>query len=530
MFKRYLKNLTARENVEVHNEKLHYDTTKGISWMNVLNTYMPAPTPEPGRNDLLVLADLTVKSFKNPSRIWAALVGHSLIDRGHFSNWTVRTLMTLPPDDAEFVIPRSVIHRRKVSMLTEAYARHAVVVAETDNSKYVSTREFELATASANMVAQRAAANNIKTPENRIRPALESTKEVPAGPQGTTYVPQAPIYAGYLAGRFAEMQKLHDEAYQRDPKSPEYKKRRKELTAARAQLMHHAKSVDESIKYAKHQLEIDSMERAMVEAKLDDPKGASADHTTTLDEMNASLVESKKKLDSTFNDSVILVSRTLPNYVDEYRMALGSTGDITGSNFLWDHRPYEPLYIQSDDIHPKGSQCSIMYIEPEDKQTLAERFAVDRAHDRPDEAVEIALSVIGSFGIRGRESLAYMLEKLFPGQSIYETIKTIPELFPYVPKQLLSSSSSSSSTPAAAESSSKDEDTITKPSIYDDFEYFPQQVNLRSLPTSVLLKLLKAYLKTAHSKSFLQVNRSLGGSATMYSLRSWVFDIQSKSD
>jgi hypothetical protein len=52
-------------------------------------------------------------------------------------------------------------------------------------------------------------------------------------------------------------------------------------------------------------------------------------------------------------------------------------------------------------------------------------------------------------------------------------------------------------------------------------------VHLRSLPTPVLLKLLKAYLQTARSKTFLQVNRSLGGSATMYALRSWVFDIQS---
>ncbi|OKL56884.1 hypothetical protein UA08_08024 [Talaromyces atroroseus] len=512
------KRLADKKGVEVHDEKLHYDTVKGISWMNVLNTYMADSTPQPGRNDLLILANLTDKAFKNPSRVWASLVGHSLIDRGHFRDWTIRTLMILPPDEAHLVVPRSAKDRRKVAMLTEAYAHRALYVAETDNSEYVASRECELASESAKLVAQRAEENNITIPEGRRQPAIQSMSDVPGGPRAPGFTTHTPIYAGYQAQHFWQAQQEFEQAVDLKPGTNEYQKARSHVWNVRAQLMHHARCVDVSIEFAKAQLQVDSLEKEMVKAKLESSKPSTAAKATdlaTLDEMNTKLIQARAEMARKLDETPILANRTMPNYIDDYRMALGATGHIKDSHLLWDHRLFEPLYIRPDEVERTESRCSIMYVEPEHKDKLAERFAVDRAHDRPDEAVEIALSVIGSFGIRGRDPVSEMLDKLFPGQPINEVVKSVPELFAYIPKHLLS--------PPL-----EDKNEANGDSIYDDFEYFPQQVHLRSLPLSVLLKLLKAYLATTSSKSFLQVNRSLGGSATMYALRSWVFDIQDK--
>lgn len=633
-----------KERIQIYKEKVHYGSLHGIGWLELLDKYVPAEVPPDTPKDLLVIANLTDRVFKNASRIWAALVGHSLLNRGRFSDWNVRTLMIFPPEEAESIIPRSIRNRRKVALLNEAYSRRSFVVAETDNTENVIPRGYELVEKSAALVAQRMAENQIVLPQLRIRGTPESYTEVPAGPRTERYAAKYPLFAGEPFKEFLEKKNLYEgiinryyqkyggtieaemtdararapvvriakelakqqidltltntivqaklnaadfeeakrykEIVKRNPKMKEFVDRRRsffklraqimhlagdlaklelqihsyeekflklklnslklaedrlyreaishystnksnkqatkisrDYTRARASVVHLAKAADAAVGLAKQQIEIASLEEKLAKAKQD-PATESAE----LERQNSFLVDLRKKFTEQSSEALIHASRKLPNLVNDYRVALGASGDIKNSTLLWDHRPFEPLYIYPKEVSPKGSGCTVIYSEPEPRERLFEKFAIDDAHDRHDEAVEIALSVVGTFGIRARETVADMLDKLFPGQSAAEVIKLVPELFDCIPRQLRLPTKKD--TPELRPATSTSTKSIPV-SFYDEFEYMPDQITLQCLPINALMSLLKAYLNTPNARSFLQVNRSLGGSATLFALRSW---------
>lgn len=632
-----------KEKIQVYKEKVHYGSVHGIGWLELLEKYVPAEVPPGVPKDLLVIANLTDRAFKNASRIWAALVGHSLLNRGRFSDWNVRTLMILPPEEAESIIPRSIRNRRKVAILNEAYSRQSFIVAETDNTENLVPRGYELVEKSASLVARRMAKNQIVLPQLRVRGIPESYTEVPAGLRTEPYAAKYPLFVGgpfkdflekkalyegvinkyyqkhggtigtdlahararalvvHIAKELAKQQldltltntivqaklnaadfeeaKLYKELVKRNPEMKKFVDRRRNLfklraqvlhlagdlaklelqlysyeerflkskvhslklaeerlyrkalkqystdkqaskisrdhARARASIVHLAKAGDAAVDLAKQQIEITSLEEKLVQAKLD-PKTELAE----LERQNSLLVNMRKEFIEQSSDALIHASRKLPNLVNDYRVALGASGDIKDSRLLWDHRPFEPLYIHPKEVTPKGSGCTIIYNEPEPKERLFEKFAIGNTHDRHDEAVEMALSVVGTFGIRARENVADMLDKLFPGQPPTEIVKLVPELFDFIPKQLRLPIKKDPSEPPSLATSMI---SIT-PSFYDEFEYMPDQITLQCLPVSALLGLLRAYLSTPNARSFLQVNRSLGGSATLFALRSWVVE------
>jgi hypothetical protein len=655
MYHKHLEEFSHKdkERIQIHKEKVHYGSLHGIGWLELLDTYVPAEVPPGMQKDLLVIANLTDRAFKNASRIWAALVGHSLLNRGRFSDWNVRTLMILPPEEAESIIPRSIRNRRKVAILNEAYSRQSFIVAETDNTENVIPRGYELVEKSAALVAQRMAENQIILPRLRRRSAPESYAEIPAGPRAEPYAAKYPLFVGepfkeflekkwlyegvinryyqkhggtieaelvhararsrvvHIAKELAKQQldlaltntlvqakmnaaefeeaKRYMEIVKRNPKKKKFVDRRRnffkvrsqvmhlagdlaklelqihsyeerflksklhslklaeerlyrealkqystdkqaskisrDYTRARASVVHLAKAADAAVDLAKQQIEIASLEEKVARAKLDPTT-----EPVELKRQNSILVDLRKEFTEQSSEALIHASRKLPNLINDYRVALGASGDIKDSRLLWDHRPFEPLYIHPKEVTPKGGGCTVIYNEPESKERLFEKFAIGNTHDRHDEAVEMALSVVGTFGIRARETVADMLDKLFPGQSSAEVVKLVPELFDCIPKQLRSPSISKD----ASTTSEKDGNELTPtavtsttsipPSFYDEFEYMPDQVTLQCLPVTALLSLLKAYLNTPNARSFLQVNRSLGGSATLFALRSWVFE------
>lgn len=655
MYHKHLEEFSQKdkERIQIHKEKVHYGSLHGIGWLELLDTYVPAEVPPGMQKDLLVIANLTDRAFKNASRIWAALVGHSLLNRGRFSDWNVRTLMILPPEEAESIIPRSIRNRRKVAILNEAYSRQSFIVAETDNTENVIPRGYELVEKSAALVAQRMAENQIILPQLRRRSAPESYAEVPAGPRAEPYAAKYPLFVGEPFKEFLEKKGLYEgvidryyqkhggtieaelvharararvvhiakelakqqldlaltntlvqakmnaaefeeakrymEIVKRNPKKKKFVDRRRnffkvrsqvlhlagdlaklelqihsyeerflksklhslklaeerlyrealkqystdkqaskisrDYTRARASVVHLAKAADAAVDLAKQQIEIASLEEKVARAKLD-PTTESVE----LERQNSILVDLRKEFTEQSSEALIHASRKLPNLINDYRVALGASGDIKDSRLLWDHRPFEPLYIHPKEVTPKGSGCTVVYNEPESKERLFEKFAIGNTHDRHDEAVEMALSVVGTFGIRARETVADMLDKLFPGQSPAEVVKLVPELFDCIPKQLRSPSiSKDASTTSEKDSNESTPTAVTSttsipPSFYDEFEYMPDQITLQCLPVSALLSLLKAYLNTPNARSFLQVNRSLGGSATLFALRSWVFE------
>ncbi|QGA22055.1 hypothetical protein EYB26_009769 [Talaromyces marneffei] len=647
-FHKYLQEFSKKdeERIKIYKEKVHYGSLHGIGWLELLDTYLPTEVPPGMQKDLLVIANLTDRAFKNASRIWAALVGHSLLNRGRFSDWTVRTLMILPPEEAESIIPRSIRNRRKVAILNEAYSRQCFIVAETDNTENVIPRGYELVEKSAALVAQRTAENQIVLPQTRIRSVPESYTEVPAGPRAEPYVAKHPLFVGepfreflekksmyedvinryyqehgaaietglrdararaqivhiakelakqqldlrltntlvqaklnaadfeeanrfkeivkknpkkkelvarrrgyfkvraqviHLAGDLAQLElqihsceeifiksKLHSlklaeeqlyrEALKQYSTDEQASKIKRDYTRARASVVHLAKAADAAVDLAKQQIKIASLEGEVAKAKLDPTT-----EPVELERLNSKLADSRKEFADQSSEALIHASRKLPNLINDYRVALGASGDIKESRLLWDHRPFEPLYIHQKEITPKGTGCAVVYSEPESKEKLFEKFSIDNTHDRHDETVEMALSIVGTFGIRARESVADMLDKLFPGQSPADVVKLVPELFDCIPKQLRLPSISKATSTASELTPSTSTSSIPL-SFYDEFEYMPDQITLQCLPVSALLSLLKAYLNTPNARSFLQVNRSLGGSATLFALRTWVLE------
>lgn len=539
--RKLLKRLSEKENAILHTDKIHYGHAHGIGWMELLDTYVPAEVPSDVEKDLLIVANLTDRTTRNPSRIWAALVGLSLLNRGRFADWKLRTLMVLPPAEADLILPRSVRNRRKVAIMNEAYSRKSFIVAETDNAEFLIPRGFELLKKSAALVAQRTAENKIVVPRSRRRSLPESYSEITASLRSESHPVKYPIFAGDTFKEFMEKKTLYEESLRNldakdgqastEAESAKASQLKQDFTRARAALVHMAKASDAAIDLAKQQMQIVSLEAEVVKAKMDPNTECS-----NLERLNSRLTNLRKQFADMSSEARFHAARKLPNMVNDYRLALGTSGDIKDSKLLWDQRPYEPLYIRPEEVSPKGQGCSVVYIEPESSATLFEKFALKDAHARHDEAVEIALSVVGTFGVRAKETIAMMFDKLFPGQSTADIIKLVPELFDWIPRQLRTESAAEGDPPktksthddtahvapsSPSPSPSPSFSSSSSSSFYDEFEYLPDQVTLQCLPVDAILGLLKAYLNTPQSKTFLQVNRSLGGSATLFALRSW---------
>ncbi|KAH8693983.1 hypothetical protein BGW36DRAFT_430006 [Talaromyces proteolyticus] len=511
---KFLEKLSTKKGVELYNESVNSSRSiYTIIWDELFAKYILNSDAVKGSKDVLVIINLTDENFRLASKVWSFLQKGLVLGSKPLRDWKFRFLGVMASNEAEAVIPRSIVERKKVALLDEVTTNKSMYIAETDNQENLSIRGYEIFAKSAAGAAQRTAENNIPIPKGRERPQVEPITELPAEIVSPGSPLSDPLYPSASLRKHINDVMEAEEARSEPLEYKDTKKLPKTLGRSRIDLRFVVRNLNELQEIAKGTINMDQLQSELEKARTDsnsDPEALSA--------LDSRIRNMRTELAERIEGSTHFVTKRAISHIDQYRASTGSTNDIKNSMLAWDHRPFEPLLIQPDDIWPHEKPCAVLYMEPKTNDQIAESLSLDIAHQRLDEAVEISNSVLNSFGVRGREPVQDMLTKLYPGKSIVEVIKAVPSLFPYIPKQLASNTTDPANTTTETSSS--------KSSYYDSFEYLPQKLNFRCLPNHVMLDLLKYYLRTlpTASKSFLQVNRSLGGSATKYSLRTWILE------
>ncbi|XHG09590.1 hypothetical protein AWENTII_012638 [Aspergillus wentii] len=147
-------------------------------------------------HSLLVLANPPPNKSKRdhytPARWWSILMETCMRQSGINSYGSVRLLVTMPTAEALAVMPRSVIDRKRVSLLTESIAGHVFEVAGTDSyGMWSSWKGLGLINDNAARVAERAAEQNVVVPAGRELPPLPLAPESPEG-SSKIHCPHAP--------------------------------------------------------------------------------------------------------------------------------------------------------------------------------------------------------------------------------------------------------------------------------------------------------------------------------------------------
>jgi mitochondrial transcription factor 1 len=522
-YKRALKDLVNKPSVQF--VKLNIQQPKDINWKDLVATHFPhgvIQTRHEVNNNLLFVANLTdrvfSKSYYTPSRTWAALMEDCLRETGLHFRGKVHILSLIPSEHLQLILPRTILERGKAALVTEMVSANLINLGETaSNEVYTGQRDWDLITKSAHRVAERSIQATIPCIPQRERPPLllapESTDQ-----KGITvpYVPRVrrDMHQGYLDA-LEEMRRIENRPIIKKQKE-DLRKTHEEFSRRRTQLNQDNKVHYQRLQLAEQVWTIDGLESkfaAAVTNKSSEPE--------KLEELNRRLVDLKSKLTQSLTEGGDSVSHRGETLVDNRRAAL-RTGNIDDSILAWDHRPFEPLYIKPEEIFPSDSSFGVLYFEPKlAAETLPSltsilNMAGPQSTDK-NKIIDIFLAVIGTFGTRGRFSIASILGIMFPGRSTNDIVKDIPTLVPFASKRLKST---------IAYSSSDASPTNEKPKTLEDhFDYDFSHQRIRCLPLSVMTDLIIEYIKWPfRPNSPAQISRHLGGSMTSYSSASSAFE------
>jgi hypothetical protein len=554
LYKPYLEKLATRKGVELYGEGIKYDSAT-IDWMTILEKHVFHTEAAKKKKNILFLTNFSDESFKMISSTWAQLHTRTLLEHTVLRDWRMRFVGVFDRDDAESIHPHSVGSRKKVAIQNVAAARHAFYLAEHDNREAISLRGYETITKSSAAALKRAAEANITTPAGREPVHHEPITEFPVSvnnpdkPQSYTendLYPSIPLFNHrkdfnaiqdeYVAlleksGQSVEKQTGKKKTAKKTTGNSttmgkvsevKLKKLRTKYNDAYAQYCFHLRNWDNATTLNEHLNKIDRLELNLEAAWMDPTTPPEM-----LREMDSTLRKLRKAFDVLVEESTVQTQNLLKPYIDNYRMSSGTSLQLVkGSNLAWDYRPFEPLLIRPGDTFRDSRACSIFYMEPKSPDEILDTLSIKIAHERLVEGIEMAHSVIHSFTTRASEPISFMLEKLFPAETCTDTIKAIPELFRYIPKQLRESAIHAYPSEAEPSETNQPPPSSDRPlpmSVYDAFEYLPQQKHLNCLSPSVLFKLLRRYmiLMPPFARSCLMVHRSLGGTASQTLIRQW---------
>lgn len=564
MYKPYLEKLATRKGIELYGEPIKY-SSPGIDWMTILEKHV-FHTEAAKKKNILFLTNFSDESLNIVPSIWALFYTRVLLSNPLLHDWRIRSLGIFDRDDAESIHPRQMVSRKKVALQNVAAARHAFYVAEHDNREVMALRGYETITKSSATALKRAAEAGVTTPAGRERiqyepitafPVSVITPDKPRAYTENSLYPSVPLFNirkefnalqdEYLAllekseqsvetqteetqigkkknskKQAAKNKTVGSSTSKEEVSEVKLKKLRAKYNDVYAKYCFHLRNLDGAVTLNNHQNKIDRLELNLEAAWMDPTTPPE-----TLREMDSTLKDLRKGFDVLVEKSTVHTQTLLKPYVNNYRMSSGTSLQlIEGSNLAWDSRPFEPLLIRPGDTFRDSRQCSILYMEPKRPDEILDTLSVNLAHERFVEGLEMSHSVIHSFTTRASEPISFMLEKLFPGESCTDIIKAIPELFRDIPKQL--HESAIHAYPSDAESNGTDrpppspERTVPM-SVYDAFEYLPQQKNLSCLSPSLLFLLLRRYMivMPPAARSCVMVHRNLGGSASQALIRQW---------
>ncbi|PWY68570.1 S-adenosyl-L-methionine-dependent methyltransferase [Aspergillus sclerotioniger CBS 115572] len=485
-------------------------------WKTVLTEHFPEQGPDncshtgvlPQNDTLLVLANMpsttSDKDHFTAGRWLQMFMETCMQQTGLHSYGSVRLLATLPSNEAQAVLPRYVVDRRRVALWTENVALHAFEVAAPPDEKFwVNHKGFNVATKNAARVAERTAEMNISTPPGReVAPLLPA----PESPDpGRKPVPYTPRIRTALHDRFWD----DIQALEKIPRSsPEYADAKKKRNRAQTRL-----NRDNRQSYFLQQMvdqsrEIDAQYDALSRAAAD-PNTDSSELEPILDKITALRTAITDETQENYHDHL----RQFPHIYDSYRASLRGYGNFDDALLAWDRRPFEPLQIQPGEFYPQGIDRTIIYFEANPNSPAIQKIHTLAPSERSD-AMRLFENLTLSLG-RGREALsaAEVFQLIFPGRCTNDIVKSIPSLAEYATK-----------TPKP------DFDTLPKTvhgegdapdptiSFQENLDYDLSDVRVHILSTSTIWDICIEYQRSGVPLSSVQLNRVFGGTLTSYKM------------
>lgn len=479
-------------------EMVSLDPYSLYDWNEVFAKHLPEQGPSntqegqvlPRNDTLLVLANIpeqrSIRDHFTPARWWSVMMESCLNRRGVHMYGSVRILASLPGNTKCSVLPRTVIDRRRTSMLTETVALHAFEVASTyENETWQSLKPWDNLRLNRERVAERAAANNVITPAGREIPPLELAPESPRpGRLSQVYMPRPRVeWHDTVMVRIAK-ESSKNKVVKRDAQTALYSLN---LDNKQAWWCHHV---------AKAELEEDEASRSLARIAATSPYPEELDRA---DKRSAGLKDTVEKL---LQGTHHRVMRGHDRVTDDARL-LHDAGSFDNSILMHDRRPFEALRINTEDQYPRLPR-TLVYFEADPNPPVVQKLS-QLSDEKRVELIELFDTLSSIFSTRDQLNLAELYGVIFPLRTANEIVKEFPVLAKYAMKRLK---------PGCGPVSLPDPTLDPNECFQENIDYDLSYTRVRRLPVSLIWDILLQYQNSGPDVSPMQFNRLLGGTLT----------------
>lgn len=417
---------------------------------------------------------------------------------------SVRLLVSLTAADVNAILPRNIGSRVRQSLLAEQAALHAFEVASTVEDQrgyHAYSRQWDVLTAVEERVEQRTSETGVVVPTGRAFPPIEAAPESPIPapkPVPYTFRAMTPQHEKYLN----DMEKLKAVS----PKAAEYEEAQNQYRKIAAAINHDNHQIYCRIKVCKIQSEIDDLNKEVsrVAARPD----------TTLSTINR-LVKRIEAAEATLNKETSIlhseISRSLP-YLKDDRRAVYHSYDLDNSLLLFDRRPFNPLFIEPDELYPQNIYRTWMYFEA-DPNPVPLRYMQQLDEKQKDKASNFFTAFSVSLQVSNTVTVPNLMKRIFHTYSANDLVRAAPTLAIYASKR-----------------PKPDFDSLPKTVHYDplclsakqdpasgyqeNLDYDLSEVRIRLLSVETVWSLAVEFAKNGMDIPLVDLTRIMGGTTT----------------
>lgn len=478
-------------------------------WEEIFKTHLPEQIPPSGqdlgalpKNDTLLVmaappAQRNVRNHFTPGRWWGAVMENCLLQKQFHRYGSVRVLLSVPPTDADDILPRTSFDRKRPAIMTENVALRAWEVASSyDHQQWMNRKPLSLLDWNGERVAERVAAQNIDTPAGREPPALllappsleDASLITRKRRLDCPYVPR--VRRDWHATVFSSVRNAEDTSA-----ASAQKKKAKAVTLRTLKRENDEAYICDYL--AKMQMDIDQHTQSL--------SRAAADRRRTPHELavfDSDLAQLKANFASALSGEHYRYTRYVTREIDDRRIAHESD-EFDKSLLLWERRPFEPLRVLPDEQYP-GQQRTIIYFEAD-----ANPYAVPKlqgmSEDKRSEMMRLLDTMTLTFSNHNQLSADELIRALLPDYSTNDILKAIPSLAIYAGKRLK---------PGCGAMPLEDPTLDPAKCFQENIDYDLSDVRMRRLPVSVMWDILFACSERSKNLSTAQFGRLLGSTTT----------------
>ncbi|KAL2800803.1 hypothetical protein BJX66DRAFT_290159 [Aspergillus keveii] len=475
--------------------------------------------PLPRNDTLLVLANppppTSTKDHFTVSRWFMTFMEACLQQRQLNTYGSVRLLFSVASKDAKTILPTLIHERQRPAILTEQVARHAFLVAVTDDSArgdWAFQKQYDILRDGAARVAQRASEASVVTPAEREF-SLSPLELAPEGPiVAKNPVPYEPRVKTAQHEKYIAAFQAFDNA---GPESPDYAKLVRARGRAATQLNSENRQVYARKIVVDQYAQLDELNKSICRLAAD-PKTKLTDFDPVIKEIEAVETSIAKWISEHHFD----ITRAVPYLVDD-RLANLHNGSFDDAVLLWDRRPFEPLLIGSEEIYPRETSKCLLYFEADPNAYAARKLQQLTPEQRYIAYEALEAYTLSLTGLQV-QTVQNVTDCLFPVLTTNEIIKAIPSLAQYASKRPKADFDSLPKTVhhdpeykiPPSPSSPETPDPVY--CYQENLDYDLSSVRSRVLPISALWDLFAKYATDCDPKqhSVVQLTRYFGGNVT----------------